>query len=366
MILLVLASLASAQQEIPLYAGRGPVPVHVPASYEPGTPTPLIILLHGYSSNAERLEGYVEFEPMSDTRGFLLAKPDGLRNPIGQRFWNGTDACCDWFGDTDDSGYLRDLIQAASERFSVDPRRVFVFGHSNGGFMAHRMGCDGADVVAAIASFGAATWDDPAKCAPAAPVHALEIHGTSDDRFSYAGGCVAGNRCYPSATGTAEIWAELNHCATTEVPPREIDLTAEIPGPDTTSLAYEECDPGGSSALWTVHSAPHHPRLSPAFNDAVIQYLLAHPKPSDIACESVVGMRARCNPGGTLGVTVEFVDDAHDRKTVDLNVDGTLRVARVHGPHAKLILNGQTSGPHAIRLLDPQGCADDVVVSCDE
>lgn len=260
--------------------GRGPVTIHVPPSYEPGVPTPLVLLLHGYCSNGSAQEAYMQFMPLADEHGFLYAHPDGLIDFIGCRYWNGTDACCDFFGNTDDSGYLQALIDEVKAQASVDDRRVFLIGHSNGGFMSYRMACDHPDTIAAIASLAGATFIEPDDCSPAAPVHTLQIHGTLDLTILYNGGCFAPDVCYPGAVETTEQWADFDGCLLdpdTSLPP--LDLDAGIPGDETLVWQYSNgCDPNGSAELWTIVGGAHSPNLSSDFSSLVIEFLLAHPK----------------------------------------------------------------------------------------
>ncbi|HOW73868.1 MAG TPA: PHB depolymerase family esterase, partial [Phycisphaerae bacterium] len=160
---------------------REPVPIHVPPSYNPAAPMPLIISLHGYSIRAEWMEQVLQFKPLADEYDFLYAYPEGTTDSIGAVFWNATDGCCNFYGSTvDDSGYLRRLIDAIKASYNVDPGRVFLFGWSNGGFMCHRMACDHADTIAAIASFAGTTYKNSSACSPSGPVHVLHIHGTAD------------------------------------------------------------------------------------------------------------------------------------------------------------------------------------------
>jgi polyhydroxybutyrate depolymerase len=92
----------------------------------------------------------------------------------GARFWNATDACCDVDASgVDDSSYLAGLINEIGSHVAVDPRRVFVVGHSNGAFMSYRMACDHADTIAAIVSLAGAPPADPAACRPTEPVAIL-------------------------------------------------------------------------------------------------------------------------------------------------------------------------------------------------
>src|SRR5260221_259732 len=133
---------SGAGGEPPIVIGTRSTNVYVPTSYKKGTPAPLVITLHGYSVPGGLEELYLELQPLADEHGFLYVHPDGTPDQKGYPFWNATDACCNYFGSkVDDSTYLSELIDAISARYSVDPKRVFLVGHSNGGFMTYRIGC---------------------------------------------------------------------------------------------------------------------------------------------------------------------------------------------------------------------------------
>lgn len=263
-------------------AGRGPIPVHVPASYDPAVPTPVVILLHGYTNTGEEQEAYLQFAPLVDEFRFLYLYPTGTTDIFGNPFWNATDACCDLFGSgVDDSGYLRDVIEQMQIHFNVDPRRIYFIGHSNGGFMSYRMACDHSETVAAIASLAGATFLDPSDCSPAMPVHTLQIHGTSDAVIGYDGGCIPFGGCYPGAVETTEQWATFDGCALIGEPGEDLDLVATIAGAETEVVRYVTgCDAGGSAELWTMVGGGHSPSFHPSFREMVMVYLLSHPKPS--------------------------------------------------------------------------------------
>ncbi|MEO0974143.1 MAG: alpha/beta fold hydrolase, partial [Pseudomonadota bacterium] len=206
---------ASAHGQIDTFvdAGRGPVQVHLPPAVEEGGALPLVINLHGYGGDANSQSQYFGLTPAADARGFILATPDGTQDFFGLRFWNATDACCDFFqSQPDDSSYLRTLIEVIAASFDVDDRRIHVVGHSNGGFMAHRMACDHADRIAAIVSFAGAQWEQEDRCAPSEAVAVAQLHGTGDGVIQYTGGCIPGLACYPSARESVQSWAALNGC----------------------------------------------------------------------------------------------------------------------------------------------------------
>ena len=278
---LLLAAPAAAESSILVDAGRGPVTVYFPDSYS-GSPLPVVLLLHGYTSSGAAMEAWLDFSSQVDPRQFIYAAPNGTFDFLGFRFWNATDACCNIFGSSvDDSQYLSDLLDEIELQLAVDPDRVHVMGHSNGGFMSYRMACDHADRIASIASLAGATWNDPASCNPDEPVHALQIHGTNDGTISYNGGALFGSP-YPSAPQSALQWANFASCLTTSTFfPAALDLVATIAGNETDILMRDDgCLPGGSGELWTMNSAPHSPTFTAAFTPAALDWLLGHPKTS--------------------------------------------------------------------------------------
>ncbi|MFQ5741427.1 MAG: alpha/beta hydrolase family esterase [Acidobacteriota bacterium] len=278
---LALSVNAFGRSELVVDLGRGPVTVHLPPSYDPGVATPLLVLLHGYGATGDVQELYMRFTPLADEFGFLYAHPDGSKDPLGLQFWNATDACCDFFGSgIDDSGYLLDLIEAIKGLANVDRDRVYLVGHSNGGYMSYRMACDHADTIAAIASLAGATWLDPASCSPSGPVHILEIHGTEDRLVRFMGGCTFPSTCYPGAIETVRQWAAFDRCDPfVDTSPAPINLDFRVPGDETRIARVDQgCLPSGSAELWVMQGVGHIPFLSRDFSRMVVEHLLAHPK----------------------------------------------------------------------------------------
>jgi len=260
-----------------IQVGNRPFTLRVPATYQAGTAAPLLVLLHGYTSSGFGQEAYLRIGPEAEKRGVLYATPDGTTDARGMRFWNATDACCNLYGATvDDSAYLTDLIKMISTQYTVDPRRVYLVGHSNGAFMSFRMACDHADIITAIAALNGAMWNDLTKCNPSQPVSVLNIRGTGDSTILFGGGAIAGH-AYPSTETTVADWVGLDGCGdalTTSAPP--LDLDASLPGAETTVSRYGGCRGGSAVDLWTMKDGMHVPAIGPAFVPAVLDFLLAH------------------------------------------------------------------------------------------
>lgn len=257
-----------------------PAGVFVPSRYDGSVAIPLVMLLHGYTASGDIAERYVHLEPLAQERRFLYVHPDGTKDATGQRFWNATDACCNLFSSgVDDSAYLLGLIDDVQRRYNVDAKRIYVVGHSNGGFMSYRMACDHADRIAAIASVAGATFADPQKCQPSEPVNVLQVHGTADAVIAYQGGAIQGH-AYPGATTTVASWASYNGCRSTpESSTTPLDLEADIAGAETSVSAFAECPVAGAVELWSIDGGSHVPAISSTFSARIIDFLYAHPKP---------------------------------------------------------------------------------------
>lgn len=269
------------------FGGSRPVELYVPSGYT-GAPTPLIILLHGYSANGAEEDLYLGLREVAESKTVLYAHPDGTTDPSGNDFWNATDACCNFYGSTvDDSAYLASLVTEFGTRYAVDPTRVYFIGHSNGAFMAYRMACDHADVVAAVVSIAGAMWLEPSKCTPTSPVSVLEVHGTADTEILYDGGTIGPvdggvqpATAYPGATTTVGDWATFDGCSTppdTSQPSIDIDGN---PGTQTNVTRYAAgCATPSEVDLWTIENEGHVPGFNSSFAPMAFDFLLSHARP---------------------------------------------------------------------------------------
>lgn len=261
-----------------------PYEIYVPTSYDGTTSVPLVMLLHGYGASAVIQEAYFQVQPLAESRGFIYVRPDGTTNQVGKQFWNATPACCGFGTGIDDSTYLMNIINDVSNQYNIDPKRVYVMGHSNGGFMSYRMACDHADRIAAIASLAGSTFVKAFDCSPKEPVSVLQVHGTADQTILYQGSAILGQE-YPSAENTVSMWANYDKCGTPSAkasPP--LDVEQSIAGAETTVETFDKCPAGIDVELWSVKGGGHIPAINTAstpypLTEGMIDFLLAHPKP---------------------------------------------------------------------------------------
>ena len=259
------------------FGGARPFKLFVPSTYNASFPAPLILALHGFSQTGEKLEKYLNLTPVAEAKGILYVHPNGTTDKTGTRFWNATPECCDFHTPkVDDDAYLMSIVDEVSKNYSVDPDRIYIIGHSNGGFMANRMACMHADRIAAVVSLAGGSFVNASACKPALPINVLQIWGTSD--VTYKGNHILG-RPIPSAVKTIATWASLDRCSKNMMLlPGKLDLETKLKGSETTVGQYTECADNADVESWTIVGGDHVPTISKNFTVDIVDFLLAHPK----------------------------------------------------------------------------------------
>jgi polyhydroxybutyrate depolymerase len=149
--------------------------LHLPGGYSADSLYPLVINMHGYTSNAYEQQMYSNFDIVADTCRFVVVYPNGI-----DEAWNVSSST-----GVDDVGFISDLIDSLNAAYSIDLERVNATGMSMGGFMSYRLACELSNRIAAIAPVAGLLAFFP--CDPPRPVPVLHIHGTNDQVVPYAG-----------------------------------------------------------------------------------------------------------------------------------------------------------------------------------
>lgn len=128
------------------------VQLRVPVEVQSGQ-CPLILVLHGNGDTASNFLLTSGLATAANSRGMIIAAPDGIEQNInfaGQQIngvdWDGYRSVAE--GNIDlplFSAILSDLISSGS----VDNRRIYVFGYSQGGYMSFRVSIDESEIYAA-------------------------------------------------------------------------------------------------------------------------------------------------------------------------------------------------------------------------
>lgn len=250
--------------------------LHVPASYDPTRPAPVVLAFHGYTLSGQIMLDQARLAAASDADGFVVAAADGTGVLRG---WNAGDCCGDpVLAGTDDVGFVGALLDRMIDELCIDEDRVYATGFSNGGFLSHRLGCELADRIAAVAPVSGVMGID--NCNPIRPVPVLAIHGTGDLVVPYDGGGVTGFR---SVAETIAGWTARDVC------PPGAPIQTYAMG-DAVCEAHTGCAEGTEVALCTIDGGGHQwpggtplPGGGPTSTDldataAIWSFFAAHPR----------------------------------------------------------------------------------------
>jgi polyhydroxybutyrate depolymerase len=217
---------------------------------------PVILVLHGGGGSGSSMEGLTlgQFNRVADRRGLLVVYPDGAG-----RSWN--DARSAAVPDqADDVAFLRTIIDKLTEQYSVDRKKIYATGMSNGGLLAYRLACDAADFVAAVAPVAAnLTIELAAECRPSRPVPMAIVNGTDDPMMPWVGGemkVLNGRRgAVLSAQESFERFSHLGDCAL----PITHSPRDQNPNDGTSVIRHRarECTNGGEVRLYEVLGGGH-------------------------------------------------------------------------------------------------------------
>lgn len=193
--------------------------VHVPAGADSSAGLPVLVMLHGGGGNGKHAERVTGFSQLADEAGFIAVYPDGTGRMERRLTWNAAN-CCAYAHEVnvDDVGFIDAMLDALSTEFAPDMSRVYLTGHSNGGMMTYRLGCQLAGRFAAIAPVAGALNEEV--CEPSRPVPMLIIHGEEDQNVPFAGGQSSGvgasgedSRIDQPVSHAFETWVAIDGCA---------------------------------------------------------------------------------------------------------------------------------------------------------
>lgn len=190
--------------------------VHVPKQAQSGQALPMVLVLHGGMGNmqVQATERFYHQISAAEKYGYIVVFPNGYSRLPGGKFatWNAGNCCgAALKKQSDDVGTIRAIIQAMQQKATIDAKRIFVDGMSNGGMMSYRLACELSDTISAIASV--AGTDNTRQCRPSKPVAILHIHAKDDDHVPFNGG--QGEKSmtdvsFNSVPATIQKWVQLN------------------------------------------------------------------------------------------------------------------------------------------------------------
>lgn len=185
----------------------------------------LVMMLHGGGGSANNVIESTGWAELGEKEGFISIFPNGtpknekrresfLGNP---QTWNSGGKQSLSAGelsatakDIDDVGFLGELIERVQREIRIDPKRIYVAGHSNGAGMAYRFGFERSDLVTAVGVSAGTFFLNPKPLSSL--VSLIQIVGDKDPFTPMAGGdvTIAGRTAsMPPALQSPRTWASM-------------------------------------------------------------------------------------------------------------------------------------------------------------
>jgi polyhydroxybutyrate depolymerase len=165
------------------------------ALFAPSTltgPAPLVLLLHGNGDTNANFVAALGMQAKATASGFVFAAPQGvsqsftyLGQPLSGLSWDPYRSVAEGNIDLPLLDAIRADLGASS---TVDPKRIFVFGYSQGGYLAFRYGMDASASLSCAAVIAAANPRPGSGLVASAPrkVPVVLQIGTNDSAVSAA------------------------------------------------------------------------------------------------------------------------------------------------------------------------------------
>jgi len=216
---------------------------HVPSSYDPKKPIPVVFAFHGSAENGKLMQQVTQFNQLADREGFIAVYPDALALYDGE--WD-TQRKSE-LNQSNDVGFVAALIDDLGRRYSIDRNRIYATGFSNGGMFAQRLGCDLSDRIAAIATVAGSMPQKLAQqCNITRPIPVLIMHGTEDAIVLYS----TPRWGLLSVADTFKNWRIHNQCS------GQIAQTSVLNAPNV-QIETQQCPNGTSTQLYTIKGGDH-------------------------------------------------------------------------------------------------------------
>jgi len=144
--------------------------MHVPAGYDGSIPCSLVFALHGRGQTGARFRDR-GFDEYADRYNFIVVYPDAVAG-----IW---EIYPGLKGPNDDLAFFEKMLRGFKGKYRIDPSRIYVTGHSMGGYMTYRLAHDlpgTFSAMAPVAGLSVMFGNPVAK----GPVSLLHLHAADD------------------------------------------------------------------------------------------------------------------------------------------------------------------------------------------
>jgi polyhydroxybutyrate depolymerase len=175
--------------------------------------SPLLVVLHGYTSSADKIMDYSGMNGVAAKNGFAVLYPQGTHDNDSNTFWN---VGYDFHSDrtVDDVTFIVQLSKFIQQKYNHSATDVFLTGMSNGAEMCYLIATRYPESFRAIAPVAGMMLSSFFVNAKKQAIPVFATFGTHDDvtRFEGDPTNADGWGAYQSIPETIIYWRTINKC----------------------------------------------------------------------------------------------------------------------------------------------------------
>ncbi len=179
-----------------------PYALFVPSSYEPTTPAPLMVSLHGAGRQYDWLMNYAGFLDLAEHHGYVVVTPLGYTRRGGYGYRGDSEQ--DRRAEQD----VMNVFGLVTDELNIDPDRIYLWGHSMGGAGTYYLASRYPDIWAGLAAVAGGSMNaDYVDAEAIRHIPFLVLQG-SDDRVVHTVG-VRASVARMSELGMRHLYIEI-------------------------------------------------------------------------------------------------------------------------------------------------------------
>lgn len=154
-----------------------PYHLYVPAACAPPHPCPLIVALHGLGGNEDSMLGPLyNVSKLAEQHGYIVAAPLGYRSDAGYGAFR-VSSQSNRRSDLSEEDVM-EVLQLVRQQYKIDENRIYLMGHSMGGYGTWAMAADHPEIWAALGPISGG--GNPASVERFKTIPEVVVHGDAD------------------------------------------------------------------------------------------------------------------------------------------------------------------------------------------
>ena len=159
-----------------------PYALFVPSGYDPASPAPLMVSLHGAGRQYDWLMNYAGFLDLAEQHGYVVVTPLGYTRRGGYGYRGDSE------GDRRSEQDVMNVFERVTGEFNIDENRIYLWGHSMGGAGTYYLASRHPDIWAGLAAVAGGSMNaDYVDAAAIRHIPFLVLQGSDDTVVPTAG-----------------------------------------------------------------------------------------------------------------------------------------------------------------------------------